>query len=83
MPNRNANTISGIQFGIDPVAGTPHRAFDPYPFCQIRTSAPHVAAMLTTLSTTALSGSSSDLKARASRMKDSTASSAIINGKLP
>ena len=82
-PNRNANTITGSQDGMEPIAGMPHRAFDPYPFCQIRVSAPQAAAMDRMLRTTALAGSSSERKARASRTKPSTAIRAIISGKLP
>ena len=39
-PNRNANTATGTQMVIDPVAGTPQMALEPWPRCHTNTMIP-------------------------------------------
>jgi hypothetical protein len=56
---------------------------EPWPCCQTSTSTPQAAATLRTFSRIAFSGSSSERKARASKMKVVIVISAIISGKLP
>ena len=75
--------MSGIHAGTDPVASMPHSRSDPWPFCHMIASTPHVAVTLAMLRTTAFSGSSSERNARASRMNVTIPISAIISGKPP
>ena len=82
-PNRNANTISGIQNVTAPVAWMPKIAFEPCPSCQNSTITPSVAASESRLSSTALNGSSSERNARTSSTKVSSAMIVSISGKLP
>ena len=52
-----------------PVGDTPKTASEPLPCCQKHTTAPNTAASEIRLSTTALSGSSSDRNVRTSSTK--------------
>ena len=62
--NRNAKIISGIQASTECVAAIPKIASEPWPCCQMSVITPHEAATETMVSSTALSGSSSERKAR-------------------
>ena len=61
----------------------PQMASDPQPCCQTITISPQAAPTDSRLSSTALSGRTSERKARASRTKVSPAISAMTSGKLP
>jgi hypothetical protein len=82
-PNRNANTISGVQEEIEPVAWIPQIASEPWPFCHTSAITPQAAAMLRVLSTIAFAGNSIERNARASSTNVVIAISATISGKLP
>jgi hypothetical protein len=75
--------MSGIQAVIAPVGSMPQIACEPCPACQTNWSTPHAEATLTTLRTTALSGSTRERNARARRRKVTIAIKTIISGKLP
>ena len=65
-----------------PVGSIP-QICEPWPSCQTSVITPHAASTLSMLSTTALSGSRIERKARASSTKVTRPISAIISGKLP
>ena len=73
----------GISTLIEPVAPMPQIACEPKPCCQTSTISPHAAPTESRLSRTALSGRSSERKARASSRNVSALISAITSGKLP
>jgi hypothetical protein len=83
MPNRNANTTIGISTLMEPVASMPQIASEPHPCCHTRTMSPHAAPTDSRFSTTALSGMTTERKARASRRKVRPAITATTSGKAP
>ena len=83
MPNRKAKTTIGSSTLIARVAWMPQIASEPQPCCQTRTRSPHAAATESRFSRTALSGSTSERNARASRTNVSAEISAITSGNSP
>ena len=75
--------MSGIHAVIEPVAGMPQIASEPWPCCQTSSSTPQAAPTLSDVQQHRLGGSSSERNARASRTNVTSAISAIISGKLP
>src|SRR6478752_6369516 len=82
-PKRNANAAIGTQVVITPVAGWPNSSSEPNPCCQTSTVTPYAAAMETTLSASALTGSQRDLSARASSRNVTMTTPRIAQMKLP
>ncbi len=82
-PKRKANTISGSQKVIAPVAGMPKRAFEPWPSCQNQVSRPKVAASEIRFMATAFTASTSERNARVSSSRVASATRLNISGKLP
>ena len=83
MPNRKAKITIGISTLIACVASMPQIASEPEPCWKTSTIRPQAAATESRFSRTALSGRTSERKARASSRNVSTEMSAIISGKLP